>query len=233
MRKHRLWLAGIATVWLVVLAMVVITSLDRLSAPSWGNPIGEILSTEVIKDSQVGQLFTAPLPGLHRIEVALVRPGTGPSHQLTFHLKSAPEAAEDLWSTNLTSDAIQNNEAYGFQFPPICDSRGQTFYFCLDSIDSVPGGAVAARYGPTADLEGASAYVNHQPTAGNLVFRSYYALGLTDKIEYFLGRMAEGRPYILGTKGFYIGLAIVYALVLVAFLLQTAKVILNEAKEES
>jgi hypothetical protein len=232
MSKQRLWLPGIAMVWLVVLAIVVMTSLDRLSAPSWGNAIGGNLSAEVTEDSQVGQAFTAPLPGLHRIEVALVRPKTNLSYQLTFHLKSAPEAAEDLWSATLTSDAIQNNQAYGFQFPPMRDSRGQTFYFYLDSVDPVPGEAVTVRYGPSADLEGASAYVNHQPIAGNLVFRSYYALGPVDKIEYLLDRMAEGRPYILGTKGFYIGLATVYALVLVAFLLQIAKVILKEAKEE-
>jgi hypothetical protein len=39
--------------------------------------------------------------------------------------------------------------------------------------------------------------------------------------------MAEGKPYLLGTKGFYVGIAIVYALVLAVFLMQVALAILS------
>jgi hypothetical protein len=89
------------------------------------------------------------------------------------------------------------------------------------------------RYGPQSILEGGSAYVNGQPVTGNLQFQTYFSLRTREKAELLLTRMAEGRPYLLGVKGFYIGLAVVYALVLLTFLLQIARVILEEHKEES
>jgi hypothetical protein len=42
--------------------------------------------------------------------------------------------------------------------------------------------------------------------------------------------MAAGRPYVLGTKGFYVGLAVAYIIVLGIFLWQTVLAILEDER---
>jgi len=206
-------------VWLVALALVVKTSLDRLTVPPWGNPAGDGPPLQVSGETQVGQQFTAPLPGLYRIEVMLDRPATGGSRQLTFHLKTDPAATTDLWTAHLNTGEIQQGVPYGFEFPPLRHSKGQTFYFYLE------GEGVAVRYSPEAVLEGASACLNGRPLAGELQFRTFYTLRTRDKADLLLSRMAEGRPYLFGAKGFYVALALTYALVLALFLLHMARAI--------
>jgi hypothetical protein len=109
---------------------------------------------------------------------------------------------------------------------------GQTYYFYLESANTTAEEAIAARYNPNARLEGASAYLNGQPVAGNLQFLTYYTLRTRDKAALLLSRMAEGRPYLLGTKGFYIALAAAYILALGAFLIRAAQVILRKQEED-
>jgi hypothetical protein len=231
--RRRLFLAGTLIVWLAVLALIGRTAVNSLSIPSWGNAVRGGPPPEVTRDTQVGQRFTAPLPGLYRIELELMEATASTSRQVVFHLKDSPDADEDLWTTYLDSAEIQKGKPYSFEFPAMLDSERQTFYFYLESPDSVAGDAVAVRYGPNSRLDGATACLNHQPVPGNLAFQTYYALSAWEKADLLLGRMAEGRPYMLGTKGFYVGLAIVYAIVLAAFLMRIAAAILNEAKEGS
>jgi hypothetical protein len=233
MTKRQLFLAGTLIVWLAVLVVVGRTAVNSLSVPSWGNPVRGGQPPEVTRDAHVGQQFTAPLPGLYRIEVELIEATASGSRQISFHLKASPDGNEDLWTAYLDSEDIERGRPYSFEFPAIEDSERQTFYFYLESPDSVAGDAIAVRYGPKSRLDGATAYLNHQPVPGNLVFHTYYALSAWEKVDLLLGRMAEGRPYMLGTKGFYVGLAIVYAVVLAAFLMRIASAILNGAKEGS
>jgi hypothetical protein len=233
MTKNRIFLAGTLIVWLIVLVIIGRAAVNSLSVPSWGNPVRGGQPPEVTEGSEVGQMFTAPLPGLYRIEVDLIKASASSPRKIAFHLKDNPGASEDLWTAHVESDEIETGKPHSFEFPAIRGSERQTFYFYLESLDSVAGDAVAARYGPNSTLEGATAYLGHKPAPGNLVFYTYYALNAWEKLDLLLSRMAEGRPYILGTKGFYIGLAIVYAVVLAGFLMRVTSAILDEVNEGS
>jgi hypothetical protein len=79
-------------------------------------------------------------------------------------------------------------------------------------------------------LEGASATLNGQAVDGNLKFRTYYSLRTRDKVDVLLTRMAAGRPYLLGSKGFYAGLAVAYVIVLGIFLWYVAQTILEDER---
>jgi hypothetical protein len=171
------------------------------------------------------------LPGLYRIEIVLARATAHSGNRITIHLKDDPDSAQDLWTTSLDTLEVQDGIPYGFDFEPIRDSKGRTYYFYLESAGSLPGDAVAVYHSPHATLEGASAYLNHQPIAGNLQFRTYYSLRTRDRIVLLLTRMSEGRTHVLGTKGFYLGLSVAYALVLGTFLWLVARAAL-EAPEE-
>jgi hypothetical protein len=208
--------------------LIVYVSIDRLSVAPWGNPIGDTLLAELAGDTRVGQQFTAPFPGLYRIEVTLDRGTSRNEHPVTFHLARDPSGNEELWTANLNTSDVQDGAPYGFEFPPLRDSKGQSYYFYLQSTNSTPEEAVAVRYGPAAFVDGANAYVDSQPVAGNLQFLTYYTLRTRDKVDLLLTRMAEGRPYFLGAKAFDLGLAVTYAVVLGIFLWRTAQAVLEE-----
>lgn len=221
--NNRWLLAGLTGLWLVALAIVFKTSIDALEPPSWGNPISTALSPEVAGNNLVGQAFTAPLAGLYRIEVPLL-PALAPvDRPITFHLKRDPAAFEDLWSITLNSSALKADVPCNFEFEPIRGSKGQSFYFYLDSTESRPGEAVTIPYGPASVLEGASAHFDGQRVAGNLVFQTHYTLRTRDKLDLLLTRLTAGRPYVLGIKGFYVGLALVYGLLLVLLFFQVSR----------
>jgi hypothetical protein len=233
MSWRRLVIGGLIALWVLTLAVIGKTSIDRLLfPPPWGNPRGDGLSAEVAGDTHVGQQFAAPLPGLYRIEIVLARATARNAHPVTFHLKTDPASAQDIWVADLNTSDVQDNRPYGFEFEPIRDSKGKSYYFYLESAASAPGDAIAVHYSPYATLEGASAYLGGQPVAGDLQFHTFYSLRTRDRIDLLLTQMAEGRPYIFGTKGFYVGMAVAYALVLGVFLLLIARVILEEAEGE-
>lgn len=230
-RRH-LFIIGSTALWLMGLAFIVKASLDQTPAPPWGNPRGDQLLTATGEGSQVGQRFTAPLPGLYRIQVGIADITAGDMQPITFHLKEDQAGAEDLWSASLSEGNAQADRLYDIEFPPLRDSKGQAYYFYLESISATEDEAVAARYSPSDRLESASAYLDGQPVAGNLQFLTYYTLRTRDKADLLLSRMAEGRPYLLGSKGFYIALATAYVLVLGAFLIRGAQAILREQEED-
>jgi hypothetical protein len=221
---------ALTVAWLILLALVIKGSLDRLSVPPWGNPRGEHLVTEIAGTAQVGQLFTAPYPGLYRIDLAL-EPATVPdSHQVAFQVKPGPVSDEVVLDAEFMANLSGAGLPYTTEFAPLRDSQGQTYYFELASPNSVGGGALAAYYDPDSALDGASAYVEGQPVDGDLKFLTFYTLRTRDKVWLLLKRMSQGRPYLLGTGGFYIGLALVYALVLCIFLWYAARAILEDKR---
>lgn len=228
MNKRLVFVLVTGVLWAIAMVLVVKISIDRLSVAPWGNPMGESQLAEVAGDTLVGQQFTAPFSGMYRIEVALDPSTAHNVHWVTFHLTGDPSGVEDLRTIDLNTSDLQDGMPYGFEFPPLRDSKGQSYYFYLQSTDSTPGDAVSVRYSPDAFVDGASAYLNGQPVAGNLQFHTYYTLRTRDKVDLLLARMTEGRPYFLGSKSFYIGLAITYALVLGIFLWQIARVVLEQ-----
>ena len=227
MSKRRLFVLGSTVVWVAVLALLVKTSVDRVSAPPWGNPMGESGALAMQTGNRVGQQFTAPFPGLYRIDVMLNPAPTTATQLVTMHLKTDPAAVTDLWASSFRSGDLQAGLPYRAEFAPLRDSKDRTYYFYLESPDSGPGETVTARYSPDAILDNAGAYVNDRPVAGNLQFTTHYTLRTRDKVDLLLSRMAEGRPYWWGTKGFYAGLAVVYLLLLAAFLWQAGRAVLK------
>lgn len=226
MTRRLFFLLGSVILVAAVLVLGAGDTVASVAAPPWGNAKGTERSAEVAGDTVVGQQFVAPYPGLHRIDVGLDPTLVKSSHQLTLHLKEAhPLATEDSWAVDLSTDDIRDSESYAFEFPPIRDSDGKTYHFYLESADSSPGDAITVRYDPASLLEGSSALVDGQPVDGNLQFETFYTLTAGDKLDILLTRMTEGRPYLFGNKWFYIGLAVVYVLLLGTFLWRAAQAI--------
>ena len=224
-------LGGLLAVWLLVVGFVAKSALDRLVAPPWGNPSGNATILVLADDTRIGQTFTAPLPGLHRIDVLLEIETIEPGAQIAFHLQPDAPDADDLWSTTLSLGQYDGRQTLIAEFPPIRDSKGQSYHFFLEPLGGFAEMPAAVVSAPEEMLPGSSATLNGQPTPGTLRFQSYYSLRTWEKIDLLLSRMAEGRPYILGTQGFYVGLGAVYVLVLGGLMMSIVLSILREQEE--
>jgi hypothetical protein len=233
MTRRRLFYLAATLLWLLLLGFVAKVSLDRLAVPPWGNDPASAESLELTGEAQAGQAFTAPFPGLYRVEVGLTQAAANPDQTVVLHLKAGPAAPGDLWTATLRAGDLPVAGFYSFEFSPRRDSQGQGYYFSLEAPGAAPGQGVAVGYSPASVLQGASAYLDGQPVDGNLQFRTFYTLRTRDKVRVLLSRMATGRPYLLGSPGFYVALAGIYLLVLAAFLIQVARVALREEEEES
>jgi hypothetical protein len=158
-------------------------------------------------------------------------------HPLAFHLQVGSGATSDLRTAGLKTSDLQDGVPYAVEFEPLRNSEGEDFYFYFES-SALPRGAATIHYSPDAVVEGAcpeckrgtSAVVNGQPVSGNLQFYTYYGLRTRDKVALLLTRLAGGRPYLLGTRGYYVMLAAVYVLLLAAFLWRVAHAILEDER---
>jgi hypothetical protein len=232
MTRRRLFYPASVVLWAVLLAVVAKFSLDRLTVPPWGCPAGGEATLVTTEQVRIGQSFVAPLPGLYRIDITPLHVVAGGSHSLTFHLTNSPTGGQDIWSTSIAGDELQAGQPLSLEFSPLRDSEKKPYYFYLEAPGAASGTSVEFTYNPAADLDGASAYVDGQPVPGDLQFQTFYSLRTRDKLSLLLSRMAEGRPYLLGSRGFYIGLGLVYAFVLCVFIFLIARAILKESQNE-
>ena len=228
---RRVWKPALLLIWLLVLALATKSVLDHLAVPPWGNPMGEARSVELSAGSQIGQSFVAALPGLSAIEVTLDTTALATPQRLVLRLKEAPGTAVTLAAR--TFDLAPNVPATTgrLELAPMPDSKGRTFYFVLEAPDALPGRGPAAYYSPGATTEDSSATFNGRPVPGDLQFQTYYRLSAGQKVALLLDRLAQGRTGLLGTKGFYVGLGLAYAIFLLLFLWQSAQAVLGAGME--
>jgi hypothetical protein len=222
MRKG--WFHGLGFTLLAAtgLSLVALALLASQPVPPWGNPMGAELSGDIGGTAQVGESFRARLPGLSGIEVMLDRAASSGGQAIVFHLKRAPDSPVDLVTRAVGTADVNGPTRKRIDFDRILESEGQSYYFYLDSPDSVES-SIAVRYSPDADLEGGRAYENGRPLSGNLQFRSFYSPTALQRADILLKRLAEGRPSLLGTKGFYAVLALAYLGMLGLFAVQMVR----------
>ena len=232
-RYLALALVLLTAAWAVALAAVTKSAIDRLEIRPWGNPMADGASAPLAGETRVGQAFVAPMAGLYRIEVSLVPAPGAPDRTVILHLKAGPAAQEDLYTAEINTAGIDPGAPLGFEFAPVRDSKGREFFFYLESPGTVPEEAPSLRYSPSSTLEPAGAYLNGEPLAGDLTFHTFYTLRTRDRVDLLLSRMAEGRPYLMGSKAFYLVVAAAYVLVLGAFLYKIGSQIAGEGDEGS
>lgn len=132
-----------------------------------GPPVGEIYG-----EMKVGQTFYSYGSGLSGIKVLMVnyhdRENT---HDVIFHLRESPGSTKDLRRVVVNTSKILDNEYHIFEFSPIPDSKGKTYYFFIESPNSVPGNAISVRYTPDDSYGGGTQFRNGKSVQGDLLFR--------------------------------------------------------------
>jgi hypothetical protein len=178
---------------------------------------------EIKGDVTVGQTFVAPVDGLQRIDVALRTYDRKNTQDVTFYLKPSLDSPDILYQETFNASEIWDNEWRTFEFPPISDSAGKTFFFYFASPDSVRGDAITVGGGPGDFYNDGSAYLGPVPAQGDLAFRTYYGLSSNEKLSMLAQRLVEDKPSIWGDIRFYLLLVGLYVLILLRIFVELIK----------
>lgn len=207
--KTKIWFLSLA-IALLLLALILRVSLDRLVIAPEGQPQNRVLAGEIRDSITIGQTFTAPYNGLYRIDVLIATHARQNTQDLIFHLRKGPEEEVDLAEIVVNASEIEDNTFRPFIFDPIRDSAGRTYYFFFESPLSAPGDAVTI-WGCFEDAyPNGQGFRNHRPGAGDLSFLTYYRPGSLGKTGILLDRLAENKPLFWGDKRFYALLGVLY-----------------------
>lgn len=132
-------------------------------------PTGELQGS-----SQIGQTFVARWNNLHRIDVLVGTFGRRNTRDLIFHLKTSPEAPDDLARVRLNASLLRDSEYCSFAFKAQPDSSSRSYYFYLESPESIPGDAITLWAYRDVDLPEVQLYRNGRASKGQLIFGTYY-----------------------------------------------------------
>jgi hypothetical protein len=130
---------------------------------------------ELAGAAQPGQTFVAGhdyLAGVQVLGATYARTLHGP---LLFHLKTDPQAAQDLITQELDPTRLANNDYWTIPFPPIARSQGRGFYFYLEAPQTPVGQGGTIWYSETDVYQAGSRMAGREPVPGDLAFRTLFA----------------------------------------------------------
>jgi len=201
-------LAVVAIGWLTAEHPAIYDLVPLLSSPHQEG-IGELVDT-----SRACQTFLAQHNNLSQIEVQLDDLGRTNESSITFSLRTEPNAPQDLVTLTVDAATVDSSIYHTFAFPPLPDSEGQRYAFCLEAPEAGLDQAITAigtledvyPYGRAVfrDMWGAEAGVQ------DLDFHVGYRLSLWQTLSVLLDRLAANKPYLCGTRWFYVVLGILY-----------------------
>jgi len=190
---------------LLALSLFVIGSLSwwRMKYPEVAQrradrPVGELLAS-----STVGQSFYSPADGLYRIDVVFGTYGHPGTSEMILHLKTSPEAMQDLATARLNSQEIKNNVYNSFHFPQQRGIAGRMLYFYLEAPDASPSNAVTTYRSNENVYRGGEAYYDGIAASNDLTFVAHYRLRPLDAVRFVLRQLSDQRPCLLGNPWFY------------------------------
>jgi glycosyltransferase involved in cell wall biosynthesis len=130
--------------------------------------------SELTSRKRFGQHFVAQQYGLCGVDVVFETFNRHNTRDIIFHLKKHPLAKHDLATIRLNASLITNQGYTSFVFAPQPNSRGKSYYFSIESPNSLPGDAVTLWAYRNADVPGAKLERNGHIIDGHLIFGLCY-----------------------------------------------------------
>lgn len=187
---------------LLSLSIVLLSGVGELLKPA-GQEIAEDGSQEIRGSTTVGQTFMAPFDGLYRIDVSLGTGGRANTKDLLFHLRTAPEATEDLASGIVNASTLKQDAWTAFEFPPLRDSGGRRFYFFLESPASQPGDTLSVFRSRQNNYRDGAYYLDGALAEGDLTFTIRCRPSPAGWLSGLLRLLARNKPSIWGQPACY------------------------------
>lgn len=150
------WAVGI-----VVLAVVVLTS-QLVSVDLKMDVQDEYNSNagELVADTLVGQTIRAMERNLSAVGIMFATySGRANTGQLEFHVRESPDAPEDIRTSTAQVSDLKDNQFYRFEFEPIEESKGKTYFVFVTSTNSLPGSSVTVDIHTNDPYPNGSAYI--------------------------------------------------------------------------
>lgn len=156
---------------LLISAMFIIIGINHIgvSQEVADTPIGEIYG-----DISVGQTFLSPYDNLNSIEVLFATYARTNNKDIIFHLRELT-SSKDIIAIKVNAKEIKDNSYHRFSFPKLNNSKNKSYYFFVNSPQSVNGNAITIWSNMANPYKDGSAYKNGQPINDcDLSFRVYY-----------------------------------------------------------
>ncbi|MFC2166789.1 hypothetical protein ACFLQZ_02370 [Acidobacteriota bacterium] len=131
---------------------------------------------EITGEKEIGQTFYSNFNNLCRIDVMLATFDRENSQEVIFHLKKSPSDTEDIYTEVFNASSVADNTYRSFEFPPIPDSAGKTFYFSFESPHSKYGDAITIWTSKQDKYKKGEMYINRESSKGDLRFITYFFL---------------------------------------------------------
>lgn len=202
----------------IALSTVLIAPLSFSKEQRTTAGVGDLVAT-----SRACQTFVAYYDGLAQVQVMLDDYGRESDGSFHFYLRPAPDASETLVAITHDASEVENDVYHIFEFPPIKDSAGRSFAFCLEAPNAAQKSSITA-IGTFKDWYPEGEVILHEMWGGgadiqDLDFRLRYRPPVGKKLVILLERMATSKPFLYGAQWFYAILGIAYlALLGVLFL---------------
>jgi hypothetical protein len=132
-----------------------------------------VLAGELVGGRHIGQTFQAPFSGLYRVDVVLATYARQNEGRVVFYLQDEVEGSE-LATIEIDAAQVHDNAPYRFTFEPVTNSGNRVFYFYLDAPEATPGNAITVWETDFDSYPSGRAYIDDQPTDGDLRFTAYY-----------------------------------------------------------
>lgn len=213
------------------LLLILLALPGRLPPLSVGQRLNNQPAGEVQGSFTVGQTFFSPYPGLYRIDVLLATYNRSNSGQITFDLTPGPKDRTSLVSIGFDASQVEDNRIRSFEFSPMNDSAGTTYFFYLEAPASRPGNAITAWTDSHNPYPEGMAYLGGNPVENDLAFVAYFQPSPWQLADIYLDRLARGKPGLWGNKAFYAVISLVYLALLGTFLALFFRKAMGEGQE--
>lgn len=171
------------------------------------------------QEQTVGQTFMAPENDLARIDLIIKRP-KNPAAEYVFSLRKLGGEEESVKDGELIRQGVfqvkKIQEIGQFYFEPIADSKGENFYFYLQTTENMT--EPASLFLSVTDLENGDLYLNHERQEGDLIFQIYDQKNISwsEFGKDFFRRMNQNKPWFLQTPLLYGYMVLFFAFTIVA-----------------
>ena len=167
---------------------------------------------------QLGQTFVAPRADLNRVDVLLYGYYRRNTQLVIFHLRKVGAEKDEVAIT------FNAGEVWGwlwkrFEFPPLTDSAGESYYFFLESPASTPQDSITVG-GVEGDLyPNGGGFINGQPAFADAAFGTYYAnVSLGEILSALTAAVTRAKPSFWGDIRFYALIGALYLLLVVGLM---------------
>ncbi len=128
---------------------------------------------ELTGKGRIGQSFVAQHDHLCRIDVLVGAYDRRNTRDVIFHLRASPTSTSDLATVQVNASLLADNDYASFVFEPQPDSRGKSYYFCVESPESAPGDAITLWVYCDVNLPDTKLYRGNHSISGQLIFGLY------------------------------------------------------------